>query len=246
MDLWTLIEAGGLRIGTIRRCEWELVDAQGMNINAAHRCSRLAYCIEGAFKPIISGLEHERFLRALRGANSGKYLNAGGAVSDGPVSRVRVAPPGWTGAPLRITELEISGDYCRLRLDPMECAFNERAFFLTRAERDAIRALIAFVRAGCPDGPSPPGFPIGRNEDFRRAALEYFSDPPDPANHFRIDVPSDEYVARHAAVRGPSSVVLIELDLFADGERCDLTATFDLDRRSTVDSGPRLYDMHVM
>ncbi|MCW2067901.1 UNVERIFIED_ORG: hypothetical protein M2420_003267 [Stenotrophomonas maltophilia] len=246
MDLWTLIEADGLRIGTIRRCEWILVDAQGRNINTVHRCSRLVYCIEGTFKPIANGLEHKHFLRALREANLGQYLNASGEASDGPVSRVRVAPPGWIGAPLRITELEISGDYCRLRLDPMECAFNEGAFFLTPTERDAIRTLIAFLRAGCPDGPSPPGFPIGRNEDFRRAALEYFSDPPDPVNHFRIGVPSDEYVARHAAIHGPSSDCRIELDLFADGERCDLTATFDLDRQSTVNSGPRLYDLHVM
>lgn len=106
MDLWTLIEADGLRIGTIRRCEWILVDAQGRNINTVHRCSRLAYCIEGTFKPIANGLEHKHFLRALREANLGQYLNASGEASDGPVSRVRVAPPGWIGAPLRITELK--------------------------------------------------------------------------------------------------------------------------------------------
>ncbi|QII30970.1 hypothetical protein G6052_20355 [Stenotrophomonas maltophilia] len=113
-------------------------------------------------------------------------------------------------------------------------------------EREAIRELIAFVREGCPDGACPPGFPADRREDFRRAALEYFSDPPDPINHFRIDVPSDEYVRTEAQVYQRPSGVQVDLDLFADGERCDLTATFDLDRESTVFGGPTLYGMHVM
>ena len=113
-------------------------------------------------------------------------------------------------------------------------------------ERDAIRMLVAFVREGCPDGPSPPGFPNDRKEDFRRAALEYFSDPPDPANHFRIDVPSDEYIRTQARIYKRPSGAQVELDLFADGEMCDLTATFDLDRESVVFGGPTLYSIHVM
>ncbi|GMR26855.1 hypothetical protein A7X86_13065 [Stenotrophomonas maltophilia] len=106
--------------------------------------------------------------------------------------------------------------------------------------------LVAFVREGCPDGPSPPGFPNDREEDFRRAALEYFSDPPDPANHFRIDVPSDEYIRTQARIYKRPSGAQVELDLFADGEMCDLTATFDLDRESVVFGGPTLYSIHVM
>jgi len=95
-------------------------------------------------------------------------------------------------------------------------------------ERDAIRMLVAFVREGCPDGPSPPGFPNDRKEDFRRAALEYFS------------------IRTQARIYKRPSGAQVELDLFADGEMCDLTATFDLDRESVVFGGPTLYSIHVM
>lgn len=102
---------------------------------------------------------------------------------------------------------------------------NKPGCFLHPKERDAIRVLIAFIRDGCPDGPLPDGFPI---------------------HHFRIDVPSDEFVRTQAAVYWRPSGMQIELALTTDGERSDLTALFDMDRRSATFTGPKLYDLHVL
>jgi len=123
---------------------------------------------------------------------------------------------------------------------------NKPGCFLHPKERDAIRVLISFIRDGCPDGPLPDGFPINQIEDFRRVALEYFSDPPDPIHHFRIDVPSDDFVRTQAAVYWRPSGMQIELALTTDGESSDLTAVFDMDRQSTTFAGPKLYDLHVL
>lgn len=229
MDVWTLIDMDGLEMGTVQRFSYE------------------ACRVGGRFTPDIGYSRHQEIFADLEyAADAQLFVHVDDLEKRIAALGIRAVPPDWGEEPLVISELQIMREWCQFQISPMTCPADEQVLYLTPAERDAIRALIAFVREGCPDGPSPPGFPIGRNEDFRRAALEYFSDPPDPANYFRIDVPSEEYVAKHAAIYGPSSDCRIELDLFADGEPCDLTATFDLDRESTVFGGPTLYDMHVM
>ncbi|WP_223487004.1 hypothetical protein [Stenotrophomonas indicatrix] len=229
MDVWTLIDMDGLRIGTVQRF--------------SYRDCR----VSGRFVPDVAFSRHQKMFADLEDAADAQlFFHVDDLERSIAALRIRAVPPEGKDVPQLISDLQIMRDWCQFRINSMTGPAEGHPFSLTPAERDTIRALIAFVRAGCPDGPSPAGFPIGRNEDFRRKALEFFSDPPDPANHFRIDVPSDEYVALNAVIYGPSSDWRIELDLFADGEQCDLTATFDLDRQSTVDSGPRLYDMHVM
>lgn len=229
MDTWTLIDIDGLKIGVVQRFRYE------------------SWRVSGRLMPDLGYSRYRRLFADLEyAANEQLFTHVDDLERSIAALRIRAVGPRGEDDPQRVANLQIMGDWCQFQISSTTRPAGEQPLALTPAERESIRTLIAFVREGCPDGACPPGFPADRIDEFRRAALEYFSDPPDPINHFRIDVPSDGYIRAEALVYEHPSGIHVELDLFADGERCDLTATFDLDRESAVFSGPRLYDMHVM
>jgi len=112
MDVWTLIDMDGLRIGTVQRF--------------SYRDCR----VSGRFVPDVAFSRHQKMFADLEDAADAQlFVHVDDLEGSIAALRIRAIPPGGESDPQLISDLQIMQDWCQFQIGSMTSPADEHSLY---------------------------------------------------------------------------------------------------------------------